>query len=359
MTDGQTLFAVFLLLYLLECLRLQPSTAWMAAGDQKSRWGVIRPWSRLQVAGGSPMLLSFVPPMRAHTVALPWLFIPADDGLRLRVAGAADITVPWDDLAPRAEEGTLHLNATTRTRLLHPGHATAWAERLTGWQKLAPEKRRAAFLKHARATLDTKQAEKTARDRARQTGWLRRQATLLFVWCFGLISAVYHRFGDGPMVLSVAGGLLVLQAAQCWLFLRVTRPLRGRVPHRGWRALGIAFLPQLAMRAADAVSLVPEAEPPHPLAWRGLLEEKTWQEAARQFWREARYVPGWPGQGEALPPEAEALRVFFEQENVAPEVYDPLPGAKVPTCPRCGAEFNTGMTVCTDCGGVELREAAA
>lgn len=48
MTDGQTLFAVFALLYLIECLRLVPSTAWMAAGADTSRWGSIRPWSRFQ-----------------------------------------------------------------------------------------------------------------------------------------------------------------------------------------------------------------------------------------------------------------------------------------------------------------------
>lgn len=358
MTDGQTLFAVFALLYLVECLRLMPSSAWMAAGGRKSGWGVLRPWSKLQVAGGSPLLLSAVPPMRAHAVALPWLFVPMEEGLRVRLAQDVKTLVPWDTLAPRAEEATLHLDAATRVRMTSPAQAQAWAARLVEWQQMPPEKRRAAFLKHARASLDTREAAKAALESARQTRWLRMQATLLFVWCFGVISAVYHRFGDGLVVLGAAAVLLVLQWAQCWLFLHATRTLRGRIPHRGWRALGIAFLPQLAMRAADVVSLAQEAELPHPLAWRGLLEEKAWLEAARKFWREARYVPGWPRQEDALPLEAEALQVFFKQEGLAEADYDPPLASKLPTCPRCGSEFQKDVAVCKDCGGVALRGAA-
>ncbi|MGV3661942.1 MAG: hypothetical protein ACO1TE_17270 [Prosthecobacter sp.] len=356
MTEGQTLFAVFALLYLIECLRLMPSMAWMAAGAGKSRWGVIRPWSRLHVTGGSPLLLAALPPMNAHAAALPWLFVPAEDGLRVRLAEGMPLTLGWDSLQPRAEESTLHLDTCTQVRLTSPALAGTWARRISEWRRLAPDKRRVAFLKHARTSLDTEAAEKAAIEAAQRTRGLRRLATVLFVWCFGIISVVYHRFGDGPLVLSAAGVLLLLQFVQAWLFLRATRPFKKLVPHRRWRALGVAFLPQLAMRAGDAVSFATEKEPPHPLAWRPLLEDKQWLSQARQFWREARYVPGWT-QNAVLPPEAEALRVFFTHEGIAEADYDPPATGKLPTCPRCGSEFQAGTTACKDCGGVELREA--
>ncbi len=356
MTDGQTLFAVFALLYLFECLRLVPALAWMAAGTGKSRWGIIRPWLRLKIGGGSPLLRSPVPPMSAHTAALPWLFVPEADGLRVRLDEDMDTRVSWHTLAAQADETTLQLDASTRVRLPSPALAKVWAQRLAEWRSLSPEKRRAAFLKQARLSLDSKAAERAAHEAAHRTRHLRLLATLLFVWCFGLISAVYHRFGDSPAVLAAAGGLLLLQWVQAWCFLRATRSNKALYPYRRWRALGIAFLPQLAMRAADAVSLATDAEPPHPLAWRPLLEdEKDWLPLARQFWREARYVPGW-SQSEPLPPEAEAWQAFFRHEGIAETTYDPTPTATLPVCPRCQSEFQTGMTACKDCGGVELRQ---
>lgn len=355
MTDGQSLFAVFALLYVIECLRLMPSVAWMAAGAAKSRWGVIRPWSKLHVAGGSPLLLSALPPMNAHVAALPWLFVPEEKGLRVRLTDDMTTLVAWDGLQPRAEEATLHLDAATQVKLTSPALAETWAQRLTEWHKLAPDKRGGAFLKHARLSLDTKAAETAATEAAQRTRGLRRMATVLFVWCFGVISAVYHRFGDGIIVLCAGGVLLLLQFVQAWLFLRATRPLKELVPHRRWRALGVAFLPQLAMRAGDVVSFATEKEPPHPLAWRTLMDDKDWVTHARQFWREARYVPGW-SQTTELSAEAEALHAFFTHEGVAEAEYDPPPAGKLPTCPRCGSEFKTGTAVCKDCGGVELRQ---
>ncbi|MCF7788682.1 MAG: hypothetical protein K9N47_21340 [Prosthecobacter sp.] len=357
MTDGQTLLAVFVLLYLIECLRLVPSTAWMASGTGKSGWSSLRPWMRLQIGSGSPLLLSPLPPMQAHALALPWVFVPDHDSLRVRLTDSMSVRIAWDQLAPRVEETLLHLDTVTRVRLPSQALAEIWQQRLTEWRGLTPEQRRSAFHKHARTTLDTQAANKAATATSQLTRSLRRCATIHFMWCFGVISVLYQRYGDSPAVFAAAGVLLLLQFIQSWLFLRSTRKSAFIIPHRRWRALGIAFLPQLAMRAFDVVNLTTEAEPPHPLAWRGLLDEKRWLQNARQFWREARYVPGW-SQSESLPLEAEALKKFFRHEGLAEEDYDPPAAGKQPTCPRCGAEFQSGITTCSDCGGVELQQPA-
>ncbi len=354
MTDGQTLFAVFALLYLVECLRLTPSSAWMAAGGSRSLWRVIRPWSRLHVAGGSPLLLSAMPPLQAHALALPWPFIPGQDALLVKLGGGMTAHVAWGTLQPRVEEAMLHLDAATRTRMPSEALAEIWKVRLEDWRGMTAEERRSAFLKHTRTTLDTKAAAASATAVACHTRMLRITATAHFMGCFGVLSVLYHRHGDSPIVLITLGALLLLQFAQSWLFLRVTRRLKIRVPHRRWRALGIALLPQLTMRAADVICLTAEGESPHPLAWRALLGDKAWLPHARQFWREARYVPGWT-QNEALPLEAVALHAFFRHEKTDETEYDPAPGSTLPFCPRCHAEYQTGVTTCADCGGLELR----
>jgi hypothetical protein len=358
MTDGQTLFAVFALLYLIECLRLMPSTAWMAAGASKAGWSTLRPWMRWQIGGGSPLLLSPLPPMQAHALALPWLFVPDEAALRVRLTDSMSVHVAWDKLAPRVEESTLHLDAATQVRLPSKALAERWRRRLEEWRGLKPDQRRSAFLKYAGTTLDTEPVSKNAVETAQLTRSLRLLATIHFIGCFGVMSVLYHRFGDSLIVLAAAGVLLLLQFIQSWLFLHSTRKNKTAVPHRRWRALGIAFLPQLAMRAFDALNLTTDAEPPHPLAWRGLLDEKRWRENAQSFWREARYVPGW-SQNESLTLEAEALQKFFRHEGIAEADYDPPATAKLPTCPRCGAEYQSGMTACADCGGVELRRPGA
>lgn len=358
MTDGQTLLAVFVLLYLTECLRLVPSAAWMAAGASKSAWSAFRPWTRLQIGVGSPLLLSPLPPMQAHALALPWVFVPGSESLRVQLTDSMSVRIAWDLLALRVEESTLHLDASTRVRLPSKALAELWRQRLTEWHGLTPDQRRSAFLKYARTTLDTKAAIKHARASAQFTRSLRLCATLHFIWCFGVISVLYHRFGDSLVVLVAVGVLLLLQFTQSWLFLRATRKNPTAIPHRRWRALGIAFLPQLVMRAFDVVNLTTDVEPPHPLAWRGLVDEKRWLQSARQFWRETRYVPGWP-QNETPSLEAEALQKFFRHEGIQETDYDPPAEAKLPACPRCGAEYQSGIAACSDCGGVELRQPAA
>ncbi len=313
---------------------------------------------RWQIGGGSPLLLSALPPMQAHAVALPWIFVPDETALRVRLTDSLSVHVAWDKLAPRVEENTLHLDAATHVRLSSKTQAELWRQRLLEWRGLKPEQRRSSFLKYARTTLDTESASKSAEGSAEATRSVRLLATIHFLWCFGIMSVLYHRFGDSLIVLAAAGVLLLLQFIQSWLFLRTTRKNKSAIPHRRWRALGIAFLPQLAMRAFDAVNLSTDAEPPHPLAWHGLLDEKRWLPYARKFWREARYVPGW-SQNEALPLEAEALQKFFRDERIVEVDYDPPSEAKLPTCPRCEAEYQSGMTACPDCGGVELRSPTA
>jgi len=356
MTDGQTLFAVFTAFYLIECLWLNHARAWLAAGTGGTGWRFLRPFGRFQISGGAPTLLTPLPPFVAHLYSLEWLFIPRDEGLAIAQTDGTHTLIAWEKLHPRVEATTLHLDAVSSARLPTAAAATTWQQTLTEWKALTPEKRRRAFLKHARQSLDPAQAEKLAATATQHTRATRILGSVLFFWCFATITIVYQRLGESTATFAVLAALPVLTLTQAILFLRITRQHALSIPHRRWRALGMVFLPHQAMRAADFISLA-HTHHPHPLAFRALISNTAFFTAARTFWRTARYHPGWQTSPD-LTPEAEALETFFRAQDIPATDYDPAPelshGATA-WCPRCHAPFLTPEKPCTDCGGVELR----
>jgi hypothetical protein len=355
MTDGQILFAVFAAFYLIECLWLVHARAWITAGDQGTTWRFLRPFDRFQVSGGAPVLLSPLPPQKAHLLALPWLLVPGDTTLAVQQANGTTKLLPWEALEPRTEDHLLHLDANTTVRTLNKYAAETWADTLKAWKLKSPEKRRAAFLKHARDSLDGGKAGQLIEQASQRTRVLRVLGELIFFWCFGTITIFYKWFGENPKTYAIVAVLPLLTLAQAWTFLRVTRKHQLDIPHRRWRALGMVFLPHLAMRAADLV-LITQTHVPHPLAFREHLKKDVFITAARGFWRSARYVPGWKT-ADPLPVEAEALEQFFRAHEVPPSEYDPAPqigDQAVAWCPCCHAPFLKADTTCQDCGGVEL-----
>ena len=355
MTDGQTLFAVFAAFYLIECLWLVHARAWVAAGDRGSTWRFLRPFDRFQVGGGAPVLLSPLPPQKAHLHTLPWLLVPRDAALAVQQANGTTASIPWDALEPRVEDHLLHLDAQTTVRTINKHAAQTWADTLKAWKIKTPEKRRTAFLKHARESLDGAKASQLIEQASERTRVLRILGELVFFWCFGTITIIYKWFGESPKTYAIVAVLPLLTLAQAWTFLRVTRKYQIEIPHRRWRALGMVFLPHLAMRAADLVSLT-HSHLPHPLAFHQQLKKDVFLTAARGFWRTARYVPGWKT-ADPLPVEAEALEQFFRAQDLPPTEYDPVPelgDQAVAWCPCCHAPFLKADTTCQDCGGVEL-----
>jgi hypothetical protein len=359
MTDGQTLLAVFAAFYLLECLWLVHPRAWTAAGSKGSGWRFLKPFDRFQIAGGAPVLLSPLPPFPTHLHTLPWLLVPRAGALGVVQPDGTESAVPWEALQPRVEEHTLYLDVKTSVRMPTVAVVRHYEALVGEWKALGPDKRREAFLKHARETLKAKSVEALCDQSTKQTRRLRMLGAFLFWWCFGVIAVIYRWFGESVQALVVFAMLPVFTITQAWLFLRVTRQYGVEVPYRRWKALGMAFLPHQAARAADHVSLAQERVP-HPLAFHEHLDKDAFLAAARGLWRVARYVPGWKTAAE-LPVEAEALEKFFRHVNLGAADYDPVPGLGVNAvawCPRCHAPFLKADTSCMDCGGVELQTKA-
>jgi len=162
---------------------------------------------------------------------------------------------------------------------------------------------------------------------------------------------LYRWLGDGLEILWAAAVLLGLQISQAVLFVRQAKA----VPHRVWKGLAIALLPQHAMRAADLLADLPptHARWAHPLAARSLIGDEAWQKLARHFWKIARHRPS-----ATADLQCQALEVYFQAQGIAIHELEIVPQQESGTaayCPNCQAQFQSGATQCLDCGGVELR----
>jgi len=261
--------------------------------------------------------------------------------------------LPWDSLAPAAEGPKLHLGAGLAVRLGDARLAKEWEKRLTAWRGMSEQAREKDFLKFARRSLEAKNATPTAARLTAQTRMLRWQGGVVFLWTFGVVTGVYRWFGDGLEVLAAGGALFLMLWLQAIVFWRVARRVEPRLPHRFWKTLAMAFLPQQAMRAADQIC---RAQPflCHPLAAHELLDAETWRSLAVRFWNQARH-----GHAKSAELQRRALEAFFSQRGIAPSELEEVPKREEGSaafCPRCLAQFRQADGVCQDCGGVALKE---
>lgn len=348
MTDGQSLLLLFAALYFIECLRWLPPRSYLLIGSGVS-WAGRSAFQAVELRGGCPGLLGLLPPLQTHLVTLPWQWIPAEAGLELHVDARPPIVVPWQDIRPFIDGYVLHLGRTFRVRCLsdrHAGEALAQVER---WLPLTQAEREADFLRHAAQTLKTDPLLAAAQTVSPRTRPLRFLGSIVFLWTFLVMAALYRWLGDGFVILGAAAGLFLFQFIQAVLFYRSATGL----PYRFWKSLAAAVLPQHAMRAADPLADTTKHSPFHPLAARKLLGEEAWRKLALSFWKQARYQPSATA---AL--QIQALASFFETQDIVAADLETAPerqGDSVTYCPRCQVQFQAGATVCKDCGGVELR----
>ncbi|MES2505372.1 MAG: hypothetical protein V4599_01630 [Verrucomicrobiota bacterium] len=348
MTDGQSLLLLFVALYLLECLRWLPPRSLLLLGHGSS-WQARRPFQPVELAGGSPALLAFLPPLQAHVTTLPWLLVPAADGLEVRADRLRPLLLPWERLSPRTEGRTLHLAPGHRVRCLSEEQARQAQQQVQQWIPLAQEAREADFLRHAEATLKSDPLTGHAEALTGRTRLLRGLGSLIFLWTFGVLVALYRWLGDDVEMLWAAGVLFVLQFTQAVVFFRRARGL----PYRFWKTLAIALLPQHAMRAADHFCQVAMPLPSHPLAARSLLGNEAWKKLAAQMWKQTRYQPA-----ATADLQSRALESFLDQQGLAVADLEPAPAQQTGSalyCPGCQAQFQAGASRCQDCGGIELR----
>lgn len=352
MTDGQWLFTVFAALYLLECLRWLPATAFVLTGYGEA-WTLRRPWTVFEIAKARLFVLPVLPPMQAHLVMQPWLFIPCETGLACSdPEGNRSALIPWSDIAPSADGVKLQISPLHQVRLPDEAAAGAWKERLLLWGKMTQPAREKDFLKVARQSLDVRAVSGMATQITQETRWLRRLAMLIFLWSFGVITLIYRWLGDGPAVIAAAAVLLGLLWTQALLFFRAAGRAPTGLTHRFWKTVAVAFLPQYAMRAADFICRA-HSRPAHPLGAKNLMAVTDWQKVAARFWKHAVHR-----EDASAALQKKALELFFREQSITPEDLEELPmrqpGAAA-YCPNCHGQFTDAGVTCQDCGGVALK----
>ncbi|MCB1209808.1 MAG: hypothetical protein KDK97_10795 [Verrucomicrobiales bacterium] len=358
MTDGQTLFIAFAFLYLLECLRWLPESAWLVSGHDSGRWKERRILEILRGRGIGAVLTRWLPPLEPAITVMPWPFVPRDSGLEVIVAGSKSrFIVPWDEVSPQVDETKVRIGGESpMVRFVNATQAAAWSEAVTCWKALPTEKRTQAFATFVRPSLDAPAVEKMGLDLERRTRWLRFNGDLILMWLFMGVTVMYWRFGDHWQTLAALGLLLFFMLQQAVLFLLASRAKNGApVPWRYAKALGILFFPPLSIRAADTFGRLQETIP-HPLGCLKLLKEKVWQQTAAEIWRHSRFLPGWPTTTDGA--DAAAMRKFFQKHKIDIAALE-TPSDRIPAggiyCPRCHATYLKADTPCVDCAGVELK----
>lgn len=349
MTDGQSLFLLFVALYLLESLRWLPPRSYLLLGSGE-HWQAKQTFQAAEIRGTSPALLSLLPPLQTHIVSLPWQYAPAAAGLEIQPdLKRPSLLIPWSNVKPRAEDQSLHLAPGQRLRFLSPTHAKHAQQQIQQWIPQSQEERDADFLRYASATLAPAPLAEQVAALSQKTRSLRFIGSLIFLWTFAVLSGLYRWQGDSIAVMIVVAALFVFQWTQAVLFYRQTKGL----PYRFWKALAVALMPQHAMRAADHLSKPPGTETPHPLASRGLLSDEAWKKLATSFWRSTRYSTA-----ATADLQSRALTVFLTEQGLSPADLEIVPTRQADSasyCPNCQTQFQAGTQHCKDCGGIPLR----
>lgn len=349
MTDGQWLFTLFLLLYLVESLRLQPKSAWLWT----ARSGLSRPFLPLDFAGRHLILLPILPPLQAFGNLRSWEIVPCSSGLELLDQQNSNHQIlSWESLQLTLDGTKLILTTEHQLHCINQTSAKAWLERLQRWEKSPEATREKDFLKLTTKTLNGAELSALMKQVSNETRLLRLFGTIIFFTCFGVITVIYRRYGDGHEVLYAAAALISLQWIQAILFWRASGRLAHPLKHRFWKMLACAFLPQHAMRAADHIceALSPEA---HPLAAISEMGDADKLKLLRPFWKSLQHSTA-----QSIALQQSALAAFLKAQNINEEQMVEIPekqSGSMAYCPQCSAQFRDPTALCKDCGDQELK----
>lgn len=347
----------------LAALYLLDGLAWIGAMNLLF---VHRVWGWRAVEGKGVRLAGVLPFDLSFPVAGP-VAIPLAGGLCLpdpaaRGAAVYDperwTLVPYEQIEPEVEEGTLRLGGPHRVRFPSRAHAEGFAELLAELGPLAPEERerrlgrwraQAFHLDAAQARLDTFREETQL---LRVLGWG------LFVMGLLLLPAVLYLHPVLERLLApLMWGIAFLYAAALGAAVHAGARLRGqRVLRRSASILPLVLSPVSAIRAVPAVGR-DLFEGFDPLAVAALLlHRETFFSRARGELHGAAFAAsrgdeGWRRHWRARRRSVLALLDRFEiggaEALAAPARRD---AAARSWCPVCGIESREEQGTCGDCG---------
>jgi hypothetical protein len=344
------LFAVFLLVYLAECLWwVQPGASIFTLGIRgrgtRKEPGFI--WNALDLEG---VLANPLPPLTPLVVTYWPEFQPEPDRFCYSRPGAEPVSIPWEGLAVTCSDSRLLCNGVP---VLKAGEAQIkrQAEFLRQTAKLKPARRARAIEEWLRRGADQKAAGQQLETFRRQSLGLRIVTNIEFFLLFLLVPLAFHFMGT-RVIWPVVAALVAVAASITLEFWMLHRALfREASGARFKSALTIMLSPVSAVRACDAITRELFTGY-HPLAVAAaILPEEGFNRFAGERLRACRYdLPSGGWYAEAL---RNALENLIRQRGIQPESLM-FPSSQqancVAWCPRCLAQYVTHRAQCADCG---------
>ncbi|HWZ44294.1 MAG TPA: hypothetical protein VNW97_12520 [Candidatus Saccharimonadales bacterium] len=355
MSEVGGLFAVFLLIYLAQCLWWTPPGASVFAlgtrgkGARKEQGFV---WNAFDLAG---VLASPLPPLPPLVVSEWPAFQPEPDRFcHCPSAGAEPVPIPWESLVVTSSDSRLLCNGVS---VLKAGEAQIqrYAEFLRQTAKLNRRGRERAIETWLLRSTDQKAASQELEDFRRRSRWLRIITNVEFFLLFLIVPLAFRSLGTRALwpAVSALAAVAISITLEFWMLHRALFPESSAARMKS--AVTILLSPVAAVRACDAVSkeLLTGF---HPLAVASvILPEDEFKHFASEQLRACRYGPasgGWYGAK-----LQKALEGLVRQQGMQP---GPLMSPSkqetncVAYCPRCLAQYVNDRAECADCGYQEL-----
>ena len=370
MSELQLLFAVLVVLYLVQCV------AWVPQDSAAFRPGFFSGWKlelegfrlaawRIRGVPGNPL-----PPLHGVAVCPPLLVSVSPLGVARDTSGP-DSYRPFEGMRELAAAGKqVRIAGKAFLAASSPAEAArlaAWLEKLRG----LPENKRAASIeKHFSHAFDFDHASQRFAEYEESTALLRWTCTALFAFLFLFLPLIVDAVGLVRVWPTLAGMLVMLVGAIAWHFRRAHLLLYPDEGDARWTAMITVILsPVAAIRARD-VLLRDLFAAFHPLAVaRVLFSPEEFRRIAARMLREITFpIPGTFGGGETAGVECEAwfrehqtaaMRRFLAEAELKPEELLAPPTRSAPQstsyCPRCCQQYAVLPGTCKDCGGIPLE----
>jgi len=376
MSELQILFAVVVVLYLLQCVAWVPqdSAAFRAtffAGWKQELGGFRLAAAHVRGVPGNPL-----PPLRGVAVCQPALVAVSPEGIA-HLHGGPQAFFPFASIEKVSADGKSVCTGGEDIRSqrdLFDASTADEARRLAAWlEKLRgmPEKKRGqAIEKRLAAALEFERASERYAEFERATRLLGWSCTALFAYLFLFLPLIIDAVGLARVWLVLAGVLVVMVALIGWDFRRAHRQLHPDDGDARWTALMTILLsPVAAIRAKDVVfrDLFTSF---HPLAVaRVLCLPEEFRRIAARTLREITFPIPATAAGEDEDSfqceswfrerQSAAIRRFLNDAELRPEelLAPPAPSGpqSVSYCPRCCQQYAVSPGACTDCGGIPLE----
>ena len=373
MSDEQTLLAVIVVIYLIDCLFWIPRdglgfTRWVG-----KFWNIREPSTTVGNERGGLGFTNPLPPLGVGTRGVGWTISISERGIFSYTSAGFNpggrarqkpVVFAWDKITAVSCDGKkIFINgeyfATAASE-----YSTRWlSQEIVRLQKLGEKKRGAEIEKAISLSCDPTEVTRRVEEFGKQTRMLRYLANWLLIFLFAACPFLVWKLGIVRAIWPVILGLYAQTILIALVFSKAHRKLYPADSEQIFKPfLTMLLAAPNAIRAQDVMGR-PLLEHFHPLTVaKALCRERDYQRLAPLIARDLNF-PRLP----IVPPDAPELasqieeafrRTLREKLSLDDPRFQAAPkkteDEHVAYCPRCLQQFTAAAVDCADCGGRPL-----